>query len=286
MLLKRVLTAVVLLPPAVAAILFLDVRGLAIVFGSIGVLAAWEWAALCGITARAGRMFYVVVVAAMLSMLLSMLGFLGANATAGCDASCASGALRALLIADAIWWALALTWIIRYPDGFSAQRPSTAWRAALGLLVIPAAIVGLLSARASTLATGGLLTVFALVWAADIAAYFAGRAFGRRKLAAQVSPGKSWEGFVGGMMGALLVGIGAGIYLLPAPRPWAMWLLLCIFVAAISVVGDLTESLLKRLVGIKDSGRLLPGHGGILDRIDSLLAAAPMMALGLVLLNR
>jgi phosphatidate cytidylyltransferase len=159
------------------------------------------------------------------------------------------------------------------------------WRAALGLLVIPAAVVGLLGVRASVLARGGLLTLFALVWAADIAAYFVGRALGRRKLAPQVSPGKSWEGFGGGMAGALLVGIAAGAWLQPSPGPWLLWLPLCVFVAAVSVVGDLTESLLKRLVGVKDSGTLLPGHGGVLDRIDSLLAAAPMMALGLSLLK-
>jgi phosphatidate cytidylyltransferase len=284
-LLKRVLTALVLLPPAVAAVLFLDVPGLSIVFGAIGALAAWEWAALCGIQGRGLRVLYAAAVAAVLAMWLPMLGFSGAVNNAGCDAACGTGALRVLLIADAVWWLLALTWIVRYPNGFSPRRPSLLWRAALGLLVIPAAVVGLLSVRASALARGGLLTLFALVWAADIAAYFVGRALGRRKLAPQVSPGKSWEGFCGGMIGALLVGIAAGTWLQPSPGPWALWLPLCVFVAAVSVVGDLTESLLKRLVGVKDSGTLLPGHGGVLDRIDSLLAAAPMMALGLSLLK-
>jgi phosphatidate cytidylyltransferase len=282
---QRVLTAALLLPPAVAAVLWLPPPALAVVFAAIGVLAAWEWAALSGLEERPARAGYAAVTAVAELLLLAAIGIFGAGTAPGCDAACTAGNLRGVLIADVAWWALALSWILRYPAGFSPQRPAPRLRAALGLLVIPAAIAGLLAIRVSSLGRGGLLTVFSLVWAADIGAYFAGRALGKRKLAPQVSPGKSWEGFFGGLLAALAVGAVAGQLLLAAPRPWGGWLLLSAGVAAISVVGDLTESLLKRLVGVKDSGTLLPGHGGVLDRIDSLLAAAPAMALGIALLG-
>jgi phosphatidate cytidylyltransferase len=124
-----------------------------------------------------------------------------------------------------------------------------------------------------------LIFMMVLVVAADVGAYFAGRAFGRVKLAPRVSPGKTWEGVVGGMASAGLVAV-AGAYWLQLPT--ASFLALCAAVAVASVVGDLTESMFKRSVGLKDSGTLLPGHGGILDRIDSISAAAPVFALGLM----
>jgi phosphatidate cytidylyltransferase len=190
-----------------------------------------------------------------------------------------------LLAAAMLWWLLVLGWLRRYPRGFSADVPSPLQRLLLGVLIVPAAIAGLARTRESSLGPAGVLSLFALVWAADIAAYFVGRAFGRHKLAPAVSPGKTWEGFGGGLAGSLAAGVVAGWLLLPAPRPWAGWLALCAATAVISVIGDLFESLLKRLVGVKDSGDLLPGHGGVLDRVDSLLAAAPLFALGLAALG-
>ena len=270
MLRQRILTAAVLLPPALAAILFLSPRWLAPVFAVIGLLGAGEWATLSGIASPRRRALYVAAMA--LPMAVIGVGGLGRFAE------------LLLLSAAQIWWLVALLWIVRYPVGFSATSPSVSLRSALGFLVMPAAIAGLIAVRTTTLQVAGLLTLFFLVWSADVGAYFAGRAFGRRKLAPAVSPGKTWEGFVGGMASALLIGAAAWGLLHPAV-PLPLWLALCGGVTAISVVGDLTESLLKRQVGIKDSGRLLPGHGGVLDRIDSLLAAAPAMALGLRLLG-
>jgi phosphatidate cytidylyltransferase len=127
-----------------------------------------------------------------------------------------------------------------------------------------------------------LLFAFALVWAADVGAYFAGRAFGRRKLAPQVSPGKTWEGVLGGLALSLAIAGAAGTWLFRLEgAAWLSFLLLAVAVVLLSIVGDLGESLLKRQAGAKDSGTLLPGHGGMLDRVDSLLAALPAMALGL-----
>jgi phosphatidate cytidylyltransferase len=266
MLWQRVVTALVLLPPAVAAVLFLPLQWLAPVFAAIGLLGAGEWATLSGLGTGISRLWYALAMTVPMAPIAT--NWLGGTPQ------------LALLIAAQLWWLLALSWIVRYPRGFSADSPSVGLRAAVGFLVMPSTIAGLVSVRASTLGVYGLLTLFFLVWGADVGAYFAGRALGRHKLAPAVSPGKTWEGFAGGMLLALGVAALAWHWLLPAVSLPA-WLLLSALVAAISVVGDLTESLLKRQVGIKDSGKLLPGHGGVLDRIDSLLAAAPAMALGL-----
>jgi phosphatidate cytidylyltransferase len=270
MLWQRVLTAAVLLPPVLWAILYLEPAKLAPVFALIGVLGATEWASLSGIPERNRGYLYALAMAVP----MAPIAFGGLN-----------DAMRIALLAVAmLWWMLALRWILTYPRGFSAVSPSVMFRALLGFLVLPSAIAGLIAVRTSSLQVAGLLTLFLLVWSADVGAYFAGRALGRHKLAPGVSPGKTWEGFAGGMLSAGLVGWTAWKILHPAVS-LAAWLFLCAFVTAISVVGDLTESLLKRQVGIKDSGKLLPGHGGVLDRIDSLLAAAPAMALGLRLLG-
>jgi phosphatidate cytidylyltransferase len=127
-----------------------------------------------------------------------------------------------------------------------------------------------------------LLYLLVLIAAADVGAYFGGRLFGRHKLAPQVSPGKTWEGFVAGVVAAACVAVAGAIIF---DMPFWPWLVLCLLVAVVSVIGDLTESMFKRHVGLKDSGRLLPGHGGLLDRIDSLTAAAPTFLLGLLALG-
>lgn len=270
MLWQRVITALVLLPPALYAILFLSQEHLAPVFAAIGLLGAIEWATLSGIASARHRYGYALLMALPMAPI----------------ASCRLAGLPqlVLLVVAMLWWLLALRWILVYPKGFSPQSPSVTFRGLLGFLVLPSAIAGLIAVRSSSLQVGGLLTLFFLVWAADVGAYFCGRAFGRTKLAPGVSPGKTWEGFAGGMASALIIG-GVAWHRLGLTVSLPAWLLLCASVTAISVVGDLTESLLKRQVGIKDSGRLLPGHGGILDRIDSLLSAAPAMALGLRLMG-
>jgi len=136
-----------------------------------------------------------------------------------------------------------------------------------------------LHAQGPTLDGPQLLTfLLLLVVAADVGAYFAGRAFGKHKLAPRVSPGKTWEGVAGGLAGASLLALAGALWFeLPLPR----FVLLCVLVVMISVVGDLAESLFKRHAGVKDSGSILPGHGGILDRIDSLTAAGPCFVLGM-----
>jgi phosphatidate cytidylyltransferase len=153
----------------------------------------------------------------------------------------------------------------------------------VGFLVLVPAGLGLVH-LVRLLPDGRLLLLYLLVLiaAADVGAYFGGRAFGRRKLAPHVSPGKTWEGFAAGMLASIIIAaLGAALF----DQPFWPWLALCLLVAVVSVIGDLTESMFKRHVGLKDSGTLLPGHGGVLDRIDSLTAAAPTFLLGLLTLG-
>ena len=127
-----------------------------------------------------------------------------------------------------------------------------------------------------------VMFLLVLVWSADSGAYVAGRKFGAHKLALRISPGKTWEGVLGGMLFAVVPAVLAGLYWYEGTGPLAVFLVVCLFTVAFSIVGDLLESLLKRQAHVKDSGRLLPGHGGILDRIDSLTAAAPVYVAGMV----
>ncbi|MFQ5983147.1 MAG: phosphatidate cytidylyltransferase, partial [Woeseiaceae bacterium] len=169
------------------------------------------------------------------------------------------------------WWLIALLWVFMFPTPI----PKLAGWICGALVLIPAylAIILLYSLQPAL-----LLFVLLIVWAADIGAYFTGKRFGRVKLAPSISPGKTWEGVIGGLLAVAV--------LVLAPAHWleidiAVLLPFCLAVAIISIIGDLTVSMFKRNAGVKDSGRLFPGHGGVLDRIDSITAAAPLFALGI-----
>ena len=276
MLIQRVITALVLLPPVLATLWFGSTMLVTAVFGAVAMLGVIEWAALTGVRARpdapaavppAGQAAYLAAAAALLVAVVLMPG---------------SAPIWALVAGTCLWWLLMLRWIVTYPAGFDATHPPRWVKAGAGLLVIPGTIaaVGLLHGPPD----GALRLLFAffLVWAADVGAYFAGRAFGARKLAPRVSPGKTWEGVYGGLALSLVIAAIAGQWLFQLQGlRWLPFLLLCAGVVLFSIVGDLGESLLKRQAGAKDSGALLPGHGGLLDRIDSLLAALPALAIGL-----
>jgi phosphatidate cytidylyltransferase len=189
-------------------------------------------------------------------------------------------------------WVLGGAWVLRRGVAVWPATPALL-RLVGGVLLLWLAWLAIAEGKARGL--NFLLSVFCLVWMADIAAYFSGRAFGRRKLAPSISPGKSWEGVWGGMVGVLLLSVawiafdrqgladGPSLYTLLLQRGGVIGLVVsCLFLAALSVVGDLFESLVKRAAGAKDSSALLPGHGGVLDRIDALLPVCPL-ALALVL---
>ncbi|GAB2730228.1 phosphatidate cytidylyltransferase [Halomonas garicola] len=262
MLKQRIITAAWLAPLALAGLFGLDGGAFALFAGAIVLLAGREWANLAGVTTSLGR---GLTVAGLAGVLLA-LWF--------------AGAARAAwpLALGALGWALNFYWVSRYPVG-TARWGSTPRRLAMGLWVLVPCWVGFNVLRATEPGGVWLLFVLLLVWAADIGAYFAGRRFGRRKLAPGVSPGKTWEGVWGGMGATALLALGFAVWQSLEAAAAAMLLVIAAGVTLVSVLGDLLESMLKRHRGIKDSSTLLPGHGGVLDRIDSLTAAVPIFAL-------
>jgi phosphatidate cytidylyltransferase len=268
---QRVATAAVLLPLALVAVFALPSTWFALVALVVVVAAAGEWSALAQLTNTRRWGFLAVLVAGM--------GLLTWQLWSG-DGGWPDGVVNfACGIAAAFWIVVAPPWVIlRAPASVSAGMAPIGWIVLGGFWV---AVVQL-HARSPWL----LLAAMAVVWIADTAAFFSGRAFGRHKLAPAISPGKTWEGVAGALL-AVAVYAAACVWLVarpglaaePRPATLAVWLLVGLTLAAVSVIGDLYESWLKRAAGVKDSGRLLPGHGGILDRIDALLAALPLAAL-------
>ena len=179
-----------------------------------------------------------------------------------------------VMLGAVVWWFVAFVWILVAPD---RVNPLTAALAGV-LALVPCWLALVYFATRTTPHAGWVLFTLALVWAADTGAYFAGRFLGKVPLAPRVSPKKTWEGVIGGLIVSAAVAAVGGSWL---GASGFEFISLCVAVAAISVVGDLAESMLKRAAGLKDSGSIFPGHGGVLDRIDSVTAAAPTLALGL-----
>ncbi len=256
MLRARVLTALVLLFALLGA-LFGVPRPVSLgFFALILVLGAWEWAPFAGITGRAGRLAYAALAAAL---------------CLGVWLLAPAAAQRCLELA-LLFWLLAFVLVVS-----PARRVPFPVVALIGLIVLVPTWLAI-----ATVLTGAgpsyVLFMLFLVWAADIGAYFAGRRYGAHLMAPRVSPKKTWEGLAGGLLFALCVALAGVAWFRQAAVPL---LLVAAATVLASVVGDLTESLFKRNAGLKDSGSLLPGHGGVLDRIDSVTAAAPVYALGL-----
>jgi phosphatidate cytidylyltransferase len=265
MLITRVKTSLLLVLCIVVMVWWAPAAVRAGFFALMGLWATLEWSRLIGSTRATRAMFCVAVLGGVVSASLA--------ATLGVPL------MWWLQAAVAFWlWMLAL--LLTQPTNVSAWIK---WLGGLGVLIPAALSVFMLLTELPT-PKGGfmLLLVWAVVAAADVGAYFAGRAFGRHKLAPLISPGKTWEGVLGGALFALAVA-QVGAYLL-ALSALSTALLAAVVIAA-SVVGDLTESLFKRHAGVKDSGSVLPGHGGILDRVDGLVAALPLYVVGLHLLN-
>ena len=271
MLIPRILTALVLLPLLLAAIFGLATPWLYLALGVVGLAAAWEWCALMGVDRIPLRITYGSAMVASLALVWwASRGAVDARIPAG----------FALL-----WWLAAMPLVARFPASFPSG-PWTPWRMApLGLLLVASTLITVAALHRQIDGPWRLRFMLFIVFAADVGAYLVGRNLGRRKLAPAVSPGKSIEGALGGLLLVALWAAAAGPYVFPIETLGQLGLLIAIAVvtAAVSVVGDLVESLFKRLRGLKDSGKLLPGHGGVLDRIDSILAAAPVFYLGITL---
>ena len=264
MLRTRIITAAILIGLLLVIILWLPPLATVIAMTVLLLAGAWEWSAFLKLRTLTGRALYVALIAACLPVLWQL--------------TVAEPARSGVLAVALAWWVLALLWVLFAP------RRAAAWSAALaGLLALAPAWVAMVRLRVDV-PRGAQWVLFALclVWAADIGAYIAGRSFGRVKLAPLVSPGKTWEGVAGGLLFAALVALwGSRWFAVPVGQ----FVPLCLVVVGFSIVGDLTESLLKRFAGLKDSGTLFPGHGGVMDRIDSLTSAMPVLLLGLVALG-
>ena len=276
----RVIAAAVMLPVAVLAVLFLPSNMLAAGIGLLMMVGLWEWSVLAGLSRLVPRAAYLAVNA----LLLAALAWAAGPELAP---------IKLVALAGVAWWLLVPIWLLHF-DFAREDRP---WACALKLFagtagVIPAwAAIYWLHHGAAGLGhapdKGPMWTLFVLlvIWAADTGAYFAGSRWGRRKLAPRISPGKSWEGLFGGLGLALALAAAALPLLGLAWWQLPQLLMLVMLTVLVSVAGDLFESLVKRHAGAKDSSHLIPGHGGVLDRIDSLLAALPVFVLGKIWLE-
>lgn len=264
MLKQRIITAVVLALGVITLVLMLPAAGFGLALLIVVLLAAWEWTRLAGLARSRDRLLYSGAILVLI---------LGAWPLLGC-----SGVVVGLLVLMAISWMVALGWLWRYtqhPD----RHDSAGAIAVAGLIALTGPWVALVVLH-SQFGPGYVLFLFLLVAAADSGAFFAGRRWGKHKLAPLISPGKTWEGVLGGGIATLGVGLSGAMFFGLANH-WVGFVVICLITVAFSIVGDLFESMIKRQRGLKDSGSLLPGHGGILDRVDSLTAAAPFFLLGL-----
>lgn len=258
MLKQRLLTALILAPLALWGLFGLNGLPFAIFTGIVIGIGAWEWARLSGFKLLGQLLFPAFI-------LLMLYGAYQQPAR-----------LEEALWLGLIWWLVALFFVTSYP------RTTHIWRCpprrlVMGIFILIPAWAGFVLLREQ--GWFWLLYVLLIAWVADIFAYFAGRAFGKHKLAPAVSPGKSWEGVAGGLVGTSLLSVAASLYQNYSLSQFALLLTITLIITAVSVLGDLTESLVKRESGMKDSSQLLPGHGGIMDRIDSLTSAVPIFAL-------
>ena len=271
MLKARLLSAAIMIPLVVYGVLYLSTPVFTLFLAAILLLAAWELSHLIPVTNTLVRAGYIAAIAALMWLLWQ----------AGL-----AQAIYPLLLLAMIWWLCALFWL-SHPQLCAADSPLNAGLKMLaGVLVIVPAWAALTTLHASS-ESGPTLTLMLLVtvWLADSGAYFAGRQWGKIKLAPAISPGKTREGVYGGLLSSLLfAAVAGGVY----SHSW-QWTLMFMSVVAVavmfSVVGDLLESLLKRHSGIKDSGNIIPGHGGIFDRVDGLVAAAPVFLTGFLWLG-
>ncbi len=268
MLWKRVLTAIVLLPLVLWALFTLPPTGIAILIGVTVTIATWELTALIGLNTASGRILYTLL--------------MGVFGVSGSMLLLQGGSLFPVFAVASIWWIYAVVHILKEDGTYGGVFGSYFGRLIAGFVVMLPTWLGFLTLYTSDSAAPNLLLyVLVLVWVADSFAYFAGKAWGRHKLAPAVSPGKSIEGVFGGLIGVAIVATGAGLFLWQHEgKDLYIWIALSLLTGAVSVVGDLTESIFKRRAGVKDSGKLLPGHGGMFDRIDALTAAVPVFAFG------
>lgn len=280
MLRQRIFTAVVLAAFFLLAIFVLPAPLFSAFIAMVVLISAWEWSNLSGFGSIVQRILYLVFILLLilgLALYLQVLtpAFTGFESV---SKSLVSERYRNVFVFACVWWTLALLWVQSYPTS-AVLWGRKALRALMGVAVLVPTWAAFTYVRHQPNGIWLVLTIIAVVAAADIGGYFVGRRFGRRKLALSVSPGKTWEGFFGGVAANVFFALLLW-QLMDCSLVWAFALVLPASFA--SVLGDLLESMVKRERGVKDSSALLPGHGGVLDRVDGLTAAAPVFALALL----
>lgn len=275
MLKQRIITAFLLSLAIVTALVFLPFKAFCALLLLVWLIAGWEWADMAGFSSGL-RYVYAALTCVVTASVVWQSGLLDQQADAAF--------IRYVVLTGGLWWLIALLLVVMYP------RSAVIWggkqgRALMGFLVLLPAAVALMYLLSLPQGKWYFVYMVFIVAAADIGAYFTGRAFGKRKLIPQVSPGKSWAGFWGGVASCMLLALITGWQFDIAGLSLVQLLLITVVAGLASVLGDLLESMVKRQRGIKDSSQLLPGHGGFMDRIDSVTAAAPVFVLLLLLVK-
>jgi phosphatidate cytidylyltransferase len=276
---QRIITALILAPLALFAILYLPLFSFEVMIALVVGLGAWEWSSMSGMTRAITKSAYAILVV-LICLILSFI--------LPTDLIWFQGQLNSLytyiLTVAAIWWVVSFAMILAYPNYSSIWYTSKMLRGIFGILTLIPTWVAVVSLRTSLYdvdpyyGASLIFYVLGIVWAADIGAFFVGVKFGKHKLRPEVSPGKTLEGLMGGVFASsAIIAFAAMHYQVDPSRIW-LHILVGALTVGVSALGDLNESMFKRCAGIKDSGTLLPGHGGIMDRIDSLTAAFPVFA--------
>lgn len=272
MLKQRIITALILVPLVLAAINYLPTSILALLFGLIILIGASEWAVMAGVRSVQIKFGYPLLLAVLMLLSFTQLS--------------ESFSISTLFNIALIWWFIAFLVMINLQTRNRLPKQHTGLYLIIGILVLLPAWMSLLYLHGNEqLGPEWVFYLFAIIWTADTGAYFAGRAFGKHKLADKISPGKTWEGVLGGLVLVSFVALLCLPYLTHSREMLIKVLILSIVTVLASILGDLVESVFKRIAGMKDSGHILPGHGGIMDRIDSLTAAAPVFTAGLIMLG-
>lgn len=262
---KRIMTGLILLIVTLGLLFYLPYAAFITVTSLIFLYAAWEWTHFVPFKHYGQRIAYVFLVALLMGIAKQI-------------------PLYGILLLNFLGWLLAIICLIVY-SVYSIWNMNRLIRAIIGFFVLIPCWLALNAIRFSQNGAKTLLFLLCIIWATDIGAYFIGKWFGKHKLIPKVSPNKTWEGLYGGLLFAIFIVVIGSIILRFEPSKWFLVGIIGLLTAFFSVIGDLFESLLKRQVGLKDSGSIFPGHGGLLDRIDSLLAAVPVFLLGCLWLN-
>jgi phosphatidate cytidylyltransferase len=285
LLIQRIITALILAPAAILAIFYLPLAYFAALLMIVIGIGAWEWGPLMGFKSKSRRISFV----ATTLILIGAIWLLLSPSDLWLNSKELHSYAMSLLWLAVAWWVLSAFLMLSYPNSSNFWSKHRSVRGMFGWLTLVPTWLAFMVIRTNDYQADSyhgaqlLMFLFLMVWSADVGAYFVGKAIGKNKLMPNVSPGKTFEGFLGGVVSACLLVAIAAYNLNWSSEQVITVLLVTVLITTVSVLGDLNESMFKRQAGVKDSGSILPGHGGILDRIDSLTATAPVFALCYVL---